>query len=884
MGNQQPKTIYLKDYRPPDYLIDTVDLHFSLNDHETRVTSSLRCKKNPASINQKDVPLVLAGEANLIDISLDGISLTSEDYSLSDGSLAIKKVPENFGIKITTSLNPEANTSLEGLYRSSGNYCTQCEAEGFRNITYYLDRPDVMAKFTTTIEADVSIPVLLSNGNLVKRGPLDNGRHYATWQDPFPKPCYLFALVAGNLVRIEDRHTTPSGRNIDLHIYVQEHNKDRCFHAMESLKKAMRWDEEIFGLEYDLDLYMIVAVDDFNMGAMENKGLNVFNSKYVLAKPETATDEDYARIEAVIAHEYFHNWTGNRVTCRDWFQLSLKEGLTVFRDQEFSADMASRPVKRIKDVWLLRNNQFPEDSGPMAHSVRPDSYIEINNFYTVTVYEKGAEVIRMIYTLLGREGFRKGMDLYFQRHDGQAVTCEDFVRAMEDATGTDLNQFRYWYSQAGTPRLSVTYDYDQATHTCCLNVSQFCPPTPHQQKKKPLHIPLSLGLLTDDGKEIPIQLEGVPGGEATTIVLDVTQQEQSFIFKNVPSRPVPSLLRHFSAPVELDYNYSDRELRLLLAHDSDHFNRWEACQRITVGLLLKLVQKKSQGAELSVPGDFLSLFKELLLSSDQEDASLLSLFLTLPSEKYLGEQMDIIDVNAIHAARQYLRSVLAENLYNEFFELYRISTIDDPYRYDPLLAGRRTLKNTCLSYLMQLKDYEVMRICIRQFDNADNMSDVLAAFKAIVHKPDCPERKKVIASFYEKWKEDSLVLDNWFAIQATAPLSQTLQEIQLLGGHPAFSIKNPNKVRALIGSFCSMNHICFHDESGEGYSFLGDHVLELDKINPQIASRMVIPLSRWQRYDSSRQEIMCKELNRILDARDLSRDVYEVVSKSLGNV
>ena len=880
MSDPKPQAIYLKNYLSPEYLIDAIHLHFSLGEKETAVVSTLQCRRNPAGSSKSSSPLVLDGEAELTALFLDGRSLTSEEYVLDEVSLTIQKVPDHFEIRIETRLKPDENTSLEGLYRSSGNFCTQCEAEGFRNITYYLDRPDVMACFSTTIEAAVSIPVLLSNGNLVASGSLDNGRHFATWQDPFPKPCYLFALVAGNLVRIEDVYRTRSGRDIDLHIYVQEHNSDRCFHAMESLKKAMAWDEEVFGLEYDLDLYMIVAVDDFNMGAMENKGLNVFNSKYVLAKPETATDVDYSRIEAVIAHEYFHNWTGNRVTCRDWFQLSLKEGLTVFRDQEFSADMTSRPVKRIQDVSVLRNAQFPEDSGPMAHSIRPESYIEINNFYTVTIYEKGAEVIRMMHTLLGAEGFRKGMDLYFSRRDGHAVTCEDFVSAMEDAGKTDLGQFRLWYSQAGIPKLTVAGEYDEKSAAYSLTVSQSCPPTPNQPEKKPMHIPLALGLLGEDGHDIPLKLQG-DEGKFSGNVINITREKETFVFQDVPTRPVPSLLRHFSAPVHLEYAYSNDDLKLLLAKDSDAFSRWEACQRLTTHLLLDCVGRRAAGENMEISGDYVQIFKDLLHSAGTLDASFLVLLLTLPSEKYIGEQMDVINVDGIHAARQHLRHALVSNLQADFHELYEKNTREEPYRYDPVLAGRRALKNTCLSYLMQLDDSSIMDLCINQFEQSDNMTDVQAAFQAIVYKPDCPGRKEVIASFYKTWQEDSLVLDSWFALQAAAPLPGTLQEVKSLMDHPAFSMTNPNKVRSLIGSFCSINHVCFHDISGEGYRFLADQVLALDAMNPQIASRMIGPLSRWQRFDTGRQKLMTREIERILNRKNLSRDVYEMASRSL---
>ena len=642
----------------------------------------------------------------------------------------------------------------------------------------------------------------------------------------------------------------------------------------------MQWDEDVFGLEYDLDLFMIVAVDDFNMGAMENKGLNVFNSKYVLAKPETATDDDYAGIEGVIAHEYFHNWTGNRVTCRDWFQLSLKEGLTVFRDQQFSADMTSRAVKRLTDVRLLRNFQFVEDSGPMAHPVRPESYIEINNFYTVTVYEKGAEVIRMMHTLLGKEGFRRGMDLYFERHDGQAVTCDDFVRAMEDGGGVDLSQFRNWYSQAGTPELAVSCSYDAETATCTLTMKQNCPDTPDQSNKKPFHIPVAMGLLDESGQQMDLHMDGENLGHS--LVLDMKEAEQHHVFENVPQKPLPSLLRGFSAPVKLVYDYSDQELRLLLSSDSDPFNRWEAGQRLASRVLVGLIRDCQQKKELSLDPDFIAVFQDLCGQQEKgEDPAFLTQLFILPSEKILGEQLEVIDPEAIHQARQFVRRSLAESLRHSLLQLYHDNSSSEPYHYDTRSAGRRSLKNMALSYLMLLDDEAVMDLCLRQFEQSGNMTDELAALQSLVHNPDCPERKSVLVSFYSQWQKDTLVLDKWFSLQATAPLPETLNEVKSLMGHPAFSIKNPNKVRSLVGAFCSANQLCFHAADGEGYRFLADRVLELNSINPQIAARLLSPLSRWRRFDESRQGLMRQELERILADKKLSKDVFEVASKSL---
>lgn len=882
MSKDSPKTIYLRDYRVPDYLIDTVDLVFDLQEEASTVKSKIRCLSN-YDRGEKIRPMVLNGKnLTLRSVVLDGRTLSVDDYKLDDDSLTIFDVPKDFILEIETEIKPQENTSLEGLYKSSGNFCTQCEAEGFRKITCFVDRPDVMAKYTTTIIAEKEkYPILLANGNLVEEGVLPEGRHFAKWHDPFPKPSYLFALVAGNLVKIEDTFTTMSGREIALQIYVEKHNHDKCDHAMQSLKKAMKWDEDVFGLEYDLDQYMIVAVDDFNMGAMENKGLNVFNSKYVLAKPETATDDDYEGIEAVIAHEYFHNWTGNRVTCRDWFQLSLKEGLTVFRDQQFSSDMISKGVKRIHDVNVLRNHQFPEDGGPMAHAVRPDSYIEINNFYTLTVYEKGSEIIRMIHALLGKELFRKGIDLYVERCDGHAATIEDFVGAMEDAAEVDLTQFRLWYSQAGTPKLNVSGSYSTGDKSYVLTVRQSCQASPGQTNKEPFHIPFAIGLLDGDGNDMSLQLkEGGRSSNENIHMLEIRKQEEVFHFINVPDAPVPSLLRDFSAPVKLHYEYSDAELRFLLANDSDPFNRWEAGQRLACRVLMGLVDDYQTGNTLKVEDEFAQVFAKILKDKDVEDKSFISQLLTLPSEMYLAEQMEVVDVEAIHKARQFVRKELASKLKDQFEDVYHYNMNREPYKYDPKLAGQRRLKNICLAYLMMLDDETIRKTCTKQYHEADNMTDSVNALRCLVHS-ECTEKAAALKDFADRWHDDPLVMDKWFTIQATAPLAETLEHVKQLMNHPAFSIKNPNKVRSLIGAFCGGNHICFHNESGEGYQFLADQVLALDAINGQIAARLAGRFSRWRRFNEHHQMLMRQQLERIRDSGKLSKDVYEVVTKSL---
>ena len=877
MREGQPKTIFLQEYSVPAYGLDALALTFELGADSTQVTSVGTYRRHPEAT--VDAPLELYGEQlELLAIRLNGEPLQAElDYQLTAEGMLIFRMPEQATLEIVTRIYPQKNTSLEGLYQSSGNFCTQCEAQGFRKITYYPDRPDVMTVFSTQIIADkASCPVLLSNGNLVASGELEDGRHWARWDDPWRKPAYLFALVAGKLEHVEDHYTTASGREVTLRIYTEAHNIDKCDHAMQSLKRAMRWDEERFGLEYDLDIYMIVAVDDFNMGAMENKGLNVFNSKLVFASPETATDLDYINIEAVIGHEYFHNWTGNRVTCRDWFQLSLKEGLTVFRDQEFTADLHSRPVKRIEDVRMLRTFQFAEDASPMAHPIRPASYIEINNFYTMTVYEKGAEVVRLYQTLLGREGFRKGMDLYFQRHDGQAVTTEDFLAAMADANDTDLSQLQRWYDQAGTPEVRVSMDYVAETQTCSLTFRQSCAPTPETAEKQPYLIPVQLGLLGQDGQELPLLLDGVVQEGA----LRLTEAEQTFHFEQVPERPVPSLLRGFSAPVRLHYDYSEAELIFLMKHDSDAFNRWDAGQRLAMQTLLRLLAVQAEGEEpLGLGHDFISAFQAVLLDAGL-DPALRAEALTLPSESDIAELMRPANPAAIHAVREFVYDTLARALRVDLEQCYQSLQEQGEYVVDARRIGQRRLKNVCLAYLGRIEDEAVHQLCADQYHQASNMTDALAAL-SVLADIDCPQRSEALQHFHDRWQKDTLVMDKWFGLQASSSLPGTLQQVQDLMGHRLFDMRNPNKVRALVGSFSMRNPLHFHAEDGSGYAFLAERVLELNAMNPQVASRMVRPLMNWRHYEPVRSGLMRAQLERIQAEEGLSTDVYEIVSKSL---
>lgn len=900
MRDAQPKTIFLKDYQAPAFLIDDTQLRFELDEELTRVRSRLTMRRNPLYAEHADVPLVLDGQEMLLEsVMIDGHILDADAYSVDDDTLTIHSLPkavdENgavFILECVTQIKPQDNTSLEGLYKSKKMFCTQCEAEGFRKITYYLDRPDVMSKFTTCVVADEArYPLLLSNGNAIERGKEEGGRHFVKWEDPFRKPCYLFALVAGDLVCVEDHFKTCSGREIILQIFVESKDQDKCAHAMESLKNAMAWDEKVFGREYDLDIFMIVAVDDFNMGAMENKGLNIFNTSCVLANPATTTDAGFQRVEGVVAHEYFHNWSGNRVTCRDWFQLSLKEGFTVFRDCEFSSDMGSRTVKRIDDVSFLRTAQFAEDAGPMAHSVRPDSYMEISNFYTLTIYEKGAEVVRMIQELVGPQAFRKGSDLYFERHDGQAVTTEDFVKAMEDASGVDLTQFRLWYSQAGTPKIKASGSFDEQNKTYTLTVEQSCPATPDQAEKQPFHIPMRMGLIDRKGHEIALTLQGEAEQGSLERVLDITQQRENFVFTGVDEAPVPSLFRGFSAPIKLSFDYDRDDLIYLMTHDSDGFNRWNAAQLLTVGVMTDMLGDYQAGRSLVMDQRVITAFEatldaciEKIRGGVEQDKEMVAQLLALPSEAYLSELAEEIDVAGIHTVREHMADVLAKTLASKFATLYDLNNSAEPYRADATGIARRALKNTCLAYLMRTQNTHWLEACQAQFDNADNMTDVSAALRLLVNcaMPEAEKvRESVLASFYSKWQHEALVVDQWFSIQATSSLPGALERVRELMQHEAFSIKNPNKVRALIGAFCGQNALHFHDISGAGYEFLADRIIQLNALNPQIASRLVTPLTRWKKYDSKRQALMRTQLQRISKEKTLSKDVYEVVAKSL---
>ncbi|BAN47777.1 aminopeptidase N [Metapseudomonas resinovorans] len=889
MRTEQPKVIYLKDYQAPEYLIDETNLTFELYEDHSLVHAQLVMRRNPeraaGDAGAGLPPLVLDGQQlELLALSMDDQALTAADYQLDDSHLTLQPKAATFTLDSTVRIHPETNTALEGLYKSGKMFCTQCEAEGFRKITYYLDRPDVMSKFTTTVTAEQHrYPVLLSNGNPVASGSEEGGRHWATWQDPFKKPAYLFALVAGDLWCVEDSFTTMTARDVALRIYVEPENIDKVQHAMDSLKKSMRWDEEVYGREYDLDIFMIVAVNDFNMGAMENKGLNIFNSSCVLAKAETATDAAHQRVEAVVAHEYFHNWSGNRVTCRDWFQLSLKEGFTVFRDAEFSADMNSRTVKRIEDVAFLRTNQFAEDAGPMAHPVRPDSFMEISNFYTLTVYEKGSEVVRMIHTLLGAEGFRKGTDLYFERHDGQAVTCDDFIKAMEDANGVDLTQFKRWYSQAGTPRLAVTEAFDPAARTYTLSFRQSCPATPGQAEKLPFVIPVELGLLDAAGNDLPLRLAGEAQAGGGNRVISVTEAEQSFTFVDIAEKPLPSLLRGLSAPVKLSFPYDRDQLMFLMQHDSDGFNRWDAGQQLSVQVLQELIGQHQRGEPLQLDPRLLTAFRTLL-DDESLDQAMVAEMLSLPSEAYLTEISEVADVDAIHAAREFTRQSIGATLFEPLLARYqanRAISRETGYVAEAAHIARRTLQNIALSYLMQSGKADVLAACLEQFKDCDNMTERLSALAVLVNSGFEQEKAEALACFADYFKDDPLVMDQWFSVQAGCGLPGGLERVQALMEHPAFTLKNPNKVRALIGAFANQNLVNFHRADGAGYRFLADHVITLNALNPQIASRQLAPLTRWRKYDDGRQQLMRAELERILASGELSSDVFEVVSKSL---
>ena len=878
MRTSQPQTIFLKDYRVPAFLVDHVDLRFELFEDGARVHCTLAMRRNPDS-DSSDKSLELDGDSltTLESVSLDGRLLGGSGYEDRDDKLTLHEVPDQFNLGIVTWIEPQNNTRLEGLYKSSGMFCTQCEAEGFRCITYFPDRPDVMARFRTRVEADKTrYPILLSNGNDVEKGDLADGRHFVTWEDPFPKPCYLFALVAGDLLEKRDTFKTMSGRDIDLRMYVEPRNAEKCDHAMDSLKRAMRWDEEVYGREYDLDIFMIVAVDDFNMGAMENKGLNIFNSSCVLASQETATDMAFQRIESIVAHEYFHNWSGNRVTCRDWFQLSLKEGFTVFRDSCFSADVGSPTVKRIEDATMLRTAQFAEDAGPMAHPVRPESYMEITNFYTLTIYEKGSEVVGMIHTLLGPDLFRKGSDLYFERHDGQAVTTDDFVRAMEDASGRDLSQFRLWYEQSGTPELTVRDEFDDAAGIYRLTIKQSIPDTPGQADKKPQHIPFAIGLLGAEGESLPLKLAADDADAPTDRVLELTDASHTFEFHGLSERPVPSLLRGFSAPVRVFYPWTREQLTFLMSHDSDGFNRWDAGQRLAVDVINSLVSS----TDGNVDAGLVEAYRSLLADSSLDQA-LVAKMLQLPSEAYLIELADQPNVPAIHRARERVLAHLARSLRDELLACYHRNTLSGHYEVTPEAVARRSLRNTALAWLLHIDDEEGRTLATSQFNEADNMTDRMGALRALVNSGYEKEQEQALADFYQQWKDDPQVVEQWFAVQSGSTRTGGLRKVHELMEHPAFDWKNPNKIRSVIGVFAGQNLPAFHAEDGVGYQFLAEQVRKLDDSNPQIAARLVSPLTRWRKFAPVHGEQMKSALETVRDKSGLSRDVYEVVHKSL---
>jgi len=876
MTQDTPQAIRLTDYAPPPFVIDTVDLDVDFRQGEAVVTAQLAVRRNLAA-NTPDAPLVLDGEElDLVAVSLDGVELVASRYVLSATRLTLDALPDASILTTVTRIHPDGNTRLSGLYRSANGYFTQCEAQGFRRISWFPDRPDVMSRYTVTLHADKkSLPHLLSNGNPLAGGDEEGGRHWARWHDPFPKPCYLFALVAARLDVLRDSYRTASGRDVQLAIYAEHGKLDQCEHAMSALKKSMHWDEQSFGLECDLDHYMIVAVGDFNMGAMENKGLNIFNTKFVLARPDIATDLDYENIDRVVAHEYFHNWTGNRVTCRDWFQLSLKEGLTVFRDQEFGADVHNRSVARIREVRGLRAAQFPEDAGPMAHPVRPESYIEINNFYTATVYQKGAEVVRMIRTLIGKSAFRRGMDLYFARHDGQAVTCDDFVAAMSDASGADFSQFMRWYEYSGTPHVHAAGRYEAAEHRYVLSLSQSCAA---QSAKQRYHIPVAVALVGPDGQDMPLHMAGERAAPCQR-VLSLCDATQEFIFEDVAVAPVVSLLRDFSAPVILDFSYSDAELAHLLAHDTDPFNRWEAGQRLYSRLIIEATATISAGGTPDWPVSVAAAAARVLEDAEA-DPAFAAEALSLPGEVTLAEQLEVVDPYALHAARNGLRLFLNEQLGAQFMACYQRLAPTGAYQPAPLDAARRALRNLCLGYLCEADSADRRALARQQFDTADNMTDQFAAL-ATLAQSEGEERRQAMDAFYQRWQNEPLVVDKWLQVQAGSRCAGTLAEVERLVRHPAFDLRNPNKVYALLRAFGS-NHVHFHAADGSGYRFLAAQTIRLDAINPQVASRLARCFDRWRRFDSDRQVHARAALEKLRNHIGLSRDVFEVVERLLG--
>ena len=881
MKTDTPRPIRLKDYQPPEYFIDKVDLDFRLDPTRTRVKARLDVRPNPAA--KSHGALLLDGEHLELDqIRIDGNEIKLKaDYDLTNVGLTIKSPPQKpFRLEIVTYIDPDANKALQGLYRSRGIYCTQCEAHGFRRITYFLDRPDVLSKYTVRIEADAeATPILLSNGNPIERGTLQRGkRHYAIWRDPHPKPCYLFALVGGDLSSIASTFKTMSGRKVDLRVFVEHGKEDRAAWAMDSLKRSMRWDEKRFGREYDLDVFNIVAVSDFNMGAMENKGLNIFNDRLILASPETATDTIFEAIESVVAHEYFHNWTGNRITCRDWFQLCLKEGLTVYRDQEFSGDERSSIVQRITDVRQLRTHQFPEDSGPLSHSVRPSSYIEINNFYTATVYEKGAELVRMLRTILGEANFRAGMDLYFDRHDGEAATVEDFIACFAEVAGRDLSQFMTWYEQAGTPQLVCALSYDKRNKTAQLKVEQVLPATPGEARKKPLHIPLRLGLLGSDGQDFDLVLE--TGEHVSDGVIHVTKRSETFRFSEITSRPVPSLLRGFSAPVNLTLDITDRDLEFLMANDSDLFNRWQAANTYATRTLIQIVNALKEGRR-STRGLTYAKALGATISDKHLEPAYRAELLKLPTQADIAREMgQDVDPGLVHRAHRQLSKLVAKTLLDELKSIYRAMTTDAPFAADAQSAGRRALRNAVLTLLVARGERSDIALATRHFERATNMTDEAHALYLLAATSGTAS-DKALSRFFERWNKDHLVIDTWFAAQAVSPLPATINRVNALISHPLFNLTTPNKVRALVGNFATLNPVQFNRPDGAGYSFVADQVLAIDRFNPQIAARILSAFRSWRALEPVRKRQARKVLAKVADTPDLSRDVYEMVSRML---
>lgn len=873
----QPHVIYLKDYSEPDFYIKKVNLHFDIHDEEIRVNSVLHIERNAKKNNSK-APLILNGE----ELKLESVFLNGKaiDHEVNKTHLTIPNVPDQFTLETHVVIYPKKNTILSGLYQSRTNLCTQCESEGFRRITYYLDRPDVMAHFTTTISADKNkYPILLSNGNLLSEKLLENNRHWAHWEDPSPKPCYLFALVAGDFDLIQDHFVTMSNRTVDLYLYLEKGFRDQGDYAITALKKAMQWDEEKFGREYDLNRYMVVAVSDFNMGAMENKGLNIFNTKYILAKPQTATDNDYINIERVLGHEYFHNWSGNRVTCRDWFQLTLKEGLTVLRDQLFTEDMTSQGVARIDAVNTVRNHQFSEDASPMAHPIRPDSYMKIDNFYTTTVYEKGAEVIRMVRTLLSPEVFRKGMDLYFSRYDGQAVATEDFLSAMSDASQKDLSQFSRWYHQAGTPILRVKTHYDADKKIYEIVIQQSCPPTPEQTEKLPFHLPFSMGLLGEKGDAIALQRQNENIVSQNTAIIEIKNIEEKITFVNVPIKPVPSFLRHFSAPVELQYHYSDAELVHLLQYDSDAFARWEASQRLYMRVVCDVAKGFASHHAPKLHPLFLPCI-ERLLSQPFKDKSLLSRLLTLPALKYLLTHCSNVDLDILYRAKVFVETQMACVLESHWLSVFQQHQLSGDYVFDAKNVGFRRLKNTCLYYLLLTQQEKYVDLALDQATRANNMTDQLGALYAL-NDLAIEKRKSALDQFYHQYQHEPLVINKWMSLHASSTNETVLDDVKTLLHHRAFDIRNPNNVYALLVTF-SENAIRFHDKSGAGYQLLAEQTLAIDAFNPQVSSRIIRPLTQWQQMDATRGALMKAQLQWLFDTKKLSENVYEIVVKSLG--